>query len=86
MNRLLALARKELLQVARDRLTLAMMVMLPVLQLLLFGWAIDTDVRHIPTVIFDQDASAASRDLVRRVELTGYYDIVGEARSYDEIG
>ncbi|MEZ4428421.1 MAG: hypothetical protein R3A51_12120 [Nannocystaceae bacterium] len=87
MNRLLALARRRLLQVARDRLTTAIsMVMLPVLQLLLFGWAIDTDVRHIPTVIFDQDASAASRDLVRRVELTGYYDIVGEARSYDEIG
>ena len=45
MNRLLALARKELLQLVRDRLTLGMMVMIPVLQLVLFGWAIDIDVR-----------------------------------------
>ena len=41
------------------------MVVLPVMQLLLFGYAINTDVRHIPTVVFDQDHSAESRDLVR---------------------
>ena len=86
MNRLLALARKELLQVARDRLTMGMMVMIPVIQLLLFGWAIDTDVRHIPILVYDQDRSAESRDLVRRMEVTGYYDPVGRARSYDEVG
>lgn len=85
MNRLLALARKELLQLRRDRLTLGMMVMIPVLQLLLFGWAINTDVRHMPTVIFDQDHSAASRDLIRRMEITGYYDMVGHARGYPDI-
>jgi ABC-2 type transport system permease protein len=85
VNRLLALARKELLQLRRDRLTLGMMVMIPVLQLLLFGWAINTDVRHMPTVIFDQDHSAASRDLIRRMEITGYYDMVGHARGYPDI-
>ena len=50
MNRLAAIAWKELLQLRRDRLTRAMMVLLPVLQLLLFGWAINNDVRHIPTI------------------------------------
>lgn len=85
MNRLLALARKELLQLRRDRMTLAMMVMLPLVQMLLFGWAINTDVRHIPTVVFDQDGSAASRDLVRRMEATGYYDMVGAVDAYDDI-
>ena len=49
MSRLLAIARKELWQLMRDRLTLGMMVMLPVVQLLLFGYAINTDVRHMPT-------------------------------------
>jgi len=85
MTRLLAIARKELWQLTRDRLTLAMMVILPVMQLLLFGWAINTDVRHIPLVVYDQDRSATSRDLVRRMEVTGYYDTVGQVRSYGEI-
>jgi ABC-2 type transport system permease protein len=85
MTRLIALAKKELLQLRRDRMTLAMTFMLPLVQILLFGYAINTDVRHIPTVIFDQDHSSASRDLVRRMEATGYYDIVGQVESYDQI-
>jgi ABC-2 type transport system permease protein len=81
----LVIAWKELLQLRRDRLTLAMMVMLPILQLLLFGWAINTDVRHIPTVVYDQDRSAQSRELARSLEATGFYDRVGSVESYDEI-
>lgn len=79
-------ARKELQQLRRDRLTLAMMVALPIIQLLLFGYAINTDVRHIPTVVFDQDHTAASRDFARSMEATGFYDLVGQVESYDEIG
>jgi ABC-2 type transport system permease protein len=79
------IAWKELLQLKRDRLTLAMMAVLPVVQLLLFGYAINTDVRHIPSVVFDQDRSAQSRDLARSLEATGFYDILGNVQSYDEI-
>ncbi len=85
ITRLGAIARKELLQLRRDRMTAAMMVVLPVMQLLLFGYAINTDVRHMPTVVLDQDHSAASRDLVRSLVATGYYDIVGGVRNYAEI-
>jgi ABC-2 type transport system permease protein len=85
MRRFLAVALKELLQLRRDRLTLGMMVGLPVMQLLLFGYAINTDVRHIPTVVFDQDLSAESRDLVRRMQATHFYEFVGAVRDYDEI-
>ena len=85
ISRLWAISLKELLQLSRDRMTLAMMVALPVLQLLLFGYAIDTDVRHIPTVIFDQDQSAFSRDVSRRLVATGFYDVIGEVGSYQEI-
>ncbi|HEY3237141.1 MAG TPA: ABC transporter permease [Polyangiaceae bacterium] len=81
----LVIAWKELLQLRRDRLTLAMMVVLPILQLMLFGYAINTDVRHIPTLIYDQDWSAESRDLARRMEATGFYDIVGYVKTYDEV-
>jgi ABC-2 type transport system permease protein len=79
------IAWKELRQLRRDRMTLAMMVMLPVMQLLLFGYAINTDVRHIPTVVYDQDHSAASRDMARSLEATRFYDVIGEVRNYDEI-
>lgn len=83
--RALVIAWKELLQLRRDRLTLAMMAVLPVVQLLLFGYAINTDVRHIPTLVDDHDRSAESRDLARRMEATGFYDVVGEVHGYDEI-
>lgn len=81
----LVVAWKELLQLRRDRMTLAMMVVLPLLQLLLFGYAINTDVRHIPTVVYDQDQSAESRDLARSLEATAFYDVVGHVESYADI-
>jgi ABC-2 type transport system permease protein len=85
IRRLLVIAHKELLQLRRDRLTLAMMVALPILQLLLFGFAVNTDVRHIPTVVFDEDRTAESRDLARTMEATGYFDVVGHVSGYGEI-
>ena len=84
-GRAFVIARKELIQLRRDRLTLAMVAALPVMQLLLFGYAINTDVRHIPLVIYDQDATSESRDLARSLEATRFYDIVGAVRSYAEI-
>lgn len=83
--RLVAIAVKELRQLRRDRLTLAMMGGLPVLQLLLFGYAINTDVRHIPTVVLDQDRSAESRSFASRLEATGFYDMVGSVETHDDI-
>jgi len=85
MTRLLAVAHKELLQLRRDRMTFGMMIGLPIVQLLLFGYAINTDVRHTPTLIFDQDKSAESRDLAQRMRITGYYDLVGNVHGYPEI-
>jgi ABC-2 type transport system permease protein len=85
LTRPLVIAWKELLQLRRDRMTLAMMAVLPILQLLLFGYAINTDVRHIPMVVYDQDHSAASRELQRSLEVTGFYDVLGQVQSYAEI-
>jgi ABC-2 type transport system permease protein len=85
LARPLVIAWKELIQLRRDRPTLAMMVVLPLLQLLLFGYAINTDVRHMPTVVFDQDGTAASRALAEQLRATGFYDFVGNVRSYDEV-
>ncbi len=60
----------------RDRLTLGIMVGIPVVQLLLFGYAIQTDVRHIPTVVLDESRTPASRDLIQAFENTGSFRIV----------
>jgi ABC-2 type transport system permease protein len=85
MRRPLVIAWKELIQLRRDRLTMAMAAALPIVQITLFGYAINTDVRHIPTVVFDQDASAESRDLAATLRATQFYDLVGAVHSYDEI-
>src|SRR3954468_12794178 len=85
MTRLLAIAWKELVQLRRDRMTFGMMVGLPIMQLMLFGYAINTDVRHMPTLVYDQDHSAESRDLVARLRVTGFYDIAGHVTDYAEI-
>ena len=64
LRRILAMTRKEFRQLARDRLTLGMIVGIPSLQLVLFGYAINLDVRHIPTAVLDRSDSALSRRLV----------------------
>ena len=70
----------------RDRLTLGIMVGIPVIQLLMFGFAIQTDVRHIPTVVLDESRTPASRDIIQAFENTGSFRIVGhvdERRALD---
>ena len=76
MSRLGPLLRKEFIQMRRDRLTLTIMIGLPVLQLLLFGYAIQTDVRNLPTVVLDQSRTPESRDVVAALENTGNFRIV----------
>lgn len=85
MRRLLAISLKELRQLRRDRLTLAMMISMPVSELLLLGYAINTDIRHIETVVLDRDRSAASRRLIVQMRSTGYYDVVGAVENYHDI-
>jgi ABC-2 type transport system permease protein len=70
------LFRKEFIQMRRDRLTLMIMTGLPVVQLLLFGYAIQTDVRHLPTVVLDQSRTPESRDIIAAFENTGNFRIM----------
>ena len=67
--------QKEFLQMRRDRLTLAMMVVLPAVQLVLFGYAIRTEVRHLPTVVWDGSRTQESRALIDALRNTGNFDI-----------
>jgi ABC-2 type transport system permease protein len=75
-----AVLRKEAIQMGRDRGTLRFALIIPVFQLVLFG-LIDTNVRHVPTVVFDQSQTQESRTLVRDFVNTSYFDVVAFAPS-----
>ncbi|NBQ32148.1 MAG: ABC transporter permease, partial [Proteobacteria bacterium] len=70
-----AIAYKETLQIIRDRRTLGLMLVLPVVQLMLFGFAVGTTVAHISTVVVDQSRDPESRDLITALVNTTYFDI-----------
>lgn len=84
LHRLAAVARKEVTQFYRDRVALVLMLLLPFAYLLGFGYAIRTDIRHIPTFVFDQDRSPASRELVEAMVATGFFDREGTVTSFQQ--
>ncbi|HEY6807930.1 MAG TPA: ABC transporter permease [Gemmatimonadales bacterium] len=85
MSRFWPMVKKEFIQMRRDRLTLAIMVGVPVVQLLLFGYAIQTDVRHIPTVVDDESGSPESRAIIAAFENTGNFRIVARVAGRDAL-
>jgi ABC-2 type transport system permease protein len=72
---LLPMLWKEVVQLRRDRFTLAMMLGIPAIQLVLFGYAIRTEVRHLPTVVLDNSRTPESRALVSVLRNTGNFDV-----------
>ena len=74
MQRLLSIIKKEIIQIKRDPPSLIMAFVLPIIMLLIFGYAVTTDVEHIKSAVFDQDKSAESRGLVQMFKNTGYFD------------
>ena len=73
--RIAAVFFKELIQMRRDRLTFGMILGIPVMQLIMFGYAINSDPKHLPTAVNVQDPSVFSRTLVRALENTGYFRV-----------
>ena len=73
MRRFRAMIKKEILHMVRDPRTLIVILIMPVLQLLLLGYANNTDIKNVPTVIFDQSNSQASRSLLNAFRVTGYF-------------
>jgi len=69
---------KEFLQLARERITFAMILGVPVAQLLLFGYAINTDPKNLPTAIIAADRSELTRSYIAAMKTTGYFDVIGE--------
>lgn len=85
LQRIGAVVTKELRQLRRDRLTFGMIVGIPVMQLLLFGYAINMDVRHLGAGVADLAGTSASRQFVMDLSQTQVIDITHQARSADEL-
>lgn len=75
---------KEFIQLKRDRLTFGMIVMIPLVQLTLFGYAINSDPKHMPTALIISDHSEITRTLVSSLKLSGYFDIIGTISTEEE--
>jgi ABC-2 type transport system permease protein len=85
LSRILAILAKEFTQLVRDRLTYAMIIGIPILQLLLFGYAINSDPKHLPTVVLVQDQGQFSRSILSALKNSDYFDIRYTARSPAEM-
>jgi len=79
-----AIVGKEFVQMRRDRVTFGMMIGIPLMQLILFGYAINSDPRHLPTAIRDADRSAFSRAVAAGMKSSRYFDVVRECASEAE--
>jgi len=71
---------KEFLQLKRERITFAMILGIPIVQLLLFGYAINTDPKNLPTAVIAADSSEFTRSFIASMKTSGYFDIVAELR------
>jgi ABC-2 type transport system permease protein len=83
-NRFMAIVVKEFIQLRRDRLTFAMMVGIPMMQLILYGFAINSDPKHLPTAVLSADNSVFSRSLIQALQNSEYFSVVKQIRSETE--
>ncbi len=85
MQRIKAIARKEAIHILRDRRTLMLIVMMPFIQLVTYGYAINTDVKHLATAVYDQDRTPLSRRLIQSFEQSAYFDVKQPVASFTEL-
>ena len=83
LSRFVAVLWKEFIQMRRDRVTFGMMIGLPIVQLMLFGFAINADPRHLPTLVEVNDDGPLTRALLAGMDTSGYFDFIGEVRGPD---
>ena len=83
LRRWWAIVLKEFLQLKRDRITFGMIVGLPIGQLFLFGYAINSDPKHLPTAVVISEHSEFTRSYLQAMKTSGYFDFVQEFQSED---
>ncbi|HXJ17427.1 MAG TPA: ABC transporter permease [Candidatus Polarisedimenticolia bacterium] len=84
-NRFMAIARKEIIQIRRDTRSLLIVAAMPVVLVLLFGYGVNLDLKHLAVCVYDQDGSQASQDLLKNFQSSRYFRIVQVSNSYTEV-
>ena len=85
MNKALSVGRKEVRQIVRDRRTLMILLFVPAFFLLLYGYALSWDIRHVRLAVVDYGRTAASRALIAAFVNSGYFDLVADVSSEAEV-
>jgi len=80
-----AVFRKELIHIRRDPISLAQVILLPVMLMLLYGYALTFDIKHVTLAVYDQEQSQLSRELVKRFQSNEYFQFIGYTKSYEEL-
>ena len=83
-RRTMAMLIKEFIQLRRDRISFGMIIMIPLMQLMLFGYAINTNPRHLPTAVLLQEQSDLGRSILKALENTEYFQITHEVKDEKE--
>lgn len=84
-GRVIEVMRKELIQTRRDRRVLPLVILMPIIQLFLYGYAVSTSIKHLRVAVLDQSYSEASRRLVQVIGSSEYFDITRYTSSYDQV-
>lgn len=85
LRRIFAIMRKEVVQIWRDPLSLLVIFAMPVVQLIIYGYGVNLDIKHIPLCVYDQDGTQFSQDLLKHFQATEYFSIVHVAGSYHDV-
>lgn len=85
LTRFLAVAKKEIIQVRRDSRSLIIVLIMPVVLVLLFGYGVSLDLKHLPVYVYDRDGSQQSQDLLKRFQASEYFEIAGLVNNYPEL-
>jgi ABC-2 type transport system permease protein len=84
-RRIAAMTRKEIIQIRRDPRSLLVILAIPLIQLFIFGYAVNLDVKHIPLCVYDRDGSQTSQDLLKHFQATEYFAIVRVSEDYRDV-
>ncbi|HUO16235.1 MAG TPA: ABC transporter permease [Verrucomicrobiae bacterium] len=84
-RRLLAVARKEAIQIQRDPRSLVIVLMMPLILVLLFGYGVSLDLKHLPVCVYDREGSQQSQDLLKHFQASEYFHIIRAANSYPQL-
>jgi ABC-2 type transport system permease protein len=84
-RRIAAITHKEVIQIWRDPRSLLIVLLMPLIQLFIYGYAVSLDVKHVPLCVYDRDSTQTSQDLLKHFQATDYFNIVRTSDSYSDV-